>query len=133
MARDGGSQTAEFVALVVAFGVLMMMVAALGRSVSAHQDVVSAARAAARSASLTTNPADARAAAQRAADAALGSRCKQVDVDPLVSSFTPGGSVTVTVSCTVSLRDLTVAGVPGQTTLSAAATVPLELYRVFGS
>lgn len=108
---------------------LALLVVGMGRTVSAQQDVVGAARAAARAASLASGPGDAAAAAQRAAAAAVGGRCPQVTVTPQVGAFVPGGSVTVTIACTVSLSQVAISGLPGHVTLTATASAPIETYR----
>ena len=41
----------------------------------------------------------------------------------------PGGTVTVTVTCSVDLGDALLPGVPGTTTLTAEATEPIDAWR----
>lgn len=110
--NDHGSVVLETVLLAP---VLILLLAALiggARVTLAHQHVDAAAAQAARAASTASNPATATALARSAARAAAGSEgldCTSMAVSVDVSSFHPGGSVTVHVSC---LADLG-AGVPG--------------------
>jgi Flp pilus assembly protein TadG len=111
----------------LAFGVLA------GRIGSAHQDVVSAAQAAARAASLrqggsTAAVQDARAAAAATLRSA-GLECVSTDVSVDASGRGPGGAMTATVSCVVRLADLTDLGLPGRRTVSATAAAPVDFYR----
>jgi hypothetical protein len=46
-----------------------------------------------------------------------------------VSHFYPGGYVTVSVACQVSLSDLSAPGIPGSTTIRASTTAPIDPYR----
>ena len=55
--------------------------------------------------------------------------CVHAQIDTDVSHFYPGGYVTVTVACQVSLADLSAPGLPGDTTVRASATVPIDPYR----
>ena len=52
----------------------------------------------------------------------------------VAGTFTPGGSITVTVSCTVDLGDLTQLGlIPGSRTLTASATEVIDRTRGGGA
>jgi hypothetical protein len=96
-------------------------------------DVTSASAAAARAASQQrTAPAAVAAARQAAADnlAAGSITCTQLDVITDTSRWGRGGSVTVTVRCTVRLRTLSgLDFIPGSTATSAKSTAPIETYR----
>jgi hypothetical protein len=59
--------------------------------------------------------------------------CTTLRVDVDTTSFRAGGQVTATVSCTATLSDLTLSGLPGTSTVSASATVPLETFRTYGA
>jgi Flp pilus assembly protein TadG len=111
----------------LAFGVLA------GRIGSAHQDVVSAAQAAARAASLRQAGSAAAVQDARAAAAATlrsaGLECASTDVSVDPSRREPGGAMTATVSCVVRLADLTDIGLPGRRTVSATAAAPVDFYR----
>ncbi len=131
-AAERGQRGTSTVGMVIVVPVLMalaLLVVGLGRTVAAHDQVVSAARSAARAASLATSPAEAAAAARAAAGAALAGQCQDTQIDPQVSAFAAGGAVTVSVTCTVSLSDVALSGLPGHTTWSATATAPIESYR----
>ena len=130
--RDRGMQTVELVILTPVVILLLLVVVGLGRYSYGKQLVSQAAFAAARAASLTTTATDASAAAQAAGGAALagaGISCRDIVVTTDVTDFRAGGTVRVTVSCTASLSDLALSGLPGSTTVTAAAAAPLETYR----
>src|SRR5258708_22736320 len=104
----------------------MGLVIAAGRTSVAQGSVDAAARDAARQVSVSVSPAAGRLAAVASAGAALradGLHCKPVVTLDLQAGFsTPLGQpaqVTASVSCTVSLSDLLVPGVPGFKTLTA--------------
>ena len=109
---DDGSVVLETVLLAP---VLILLLAALiggARVTLAHQHVDTAAAQAARAASTATSPAAATTLARSAARQAAGSEgldCTSMGVSVDVSSFHPGGSVTVRVTCVADLGS----GVPG--------------------
>lgn len=130
--RDDGSLTVEIVLLAPLVFAVFCFVIGLGRLDEAHGQLVGAARDAARAASDARTPADATTAATNAAHLDLttsGFTCREVSVRVDTRAFTPGGLVSVTVSCTTSLSDVTVSGLPGAKTLTAAASAPLDTYR----
>ncbi|WP_158632445.1 pilus assembly protein TadE [Micromonospora sp. Llam0] len=96
-------------------------------------DVTTAAAAAARAASLQRSAPAAAAAAQKAAadTLTLGSAtCAHLDVVTDTSRWGRGGTVTVTIRCTVLLRSMSgLDFIPGSLATSARATAPLETYR----
>ena len=130
--RERGSAAAELV-LVTPFLILLLLFAvAAGRLVQARLDVDSAAQQAARAASLARTPQAAAAQAQQVAQAALAGQsvtCDPAVVTPDLGDFTPGGEVTVTVTCTVNLSDLSLLHIPGSETITAAFTSPIDTYR----
>jgi Flp pilus assembly protein TadG len=101
-----------------------------GRLGTAHQDVVSAAQAAARAASLyaggTASGAAEAAAAQTLRSA--GIECASTTVS-IGDGGGPGAAVSVTVACAVKLADLTDLALPGATTVRATASAPVDVYR----
>jgi Flp pilus assembly protein TadG len=133
---DGGSAALELVVLApVLLGMLGLVIAA-GRTSIAQGSVDAAARDAARQASISLTPAAAQAAGQASAQAALqrdGLDCAPVVVinTAQFSSVPPGqpATVTATVSCTVSLANLALPGLPGSARLRASFTSPLDIYR----
>jgi hypothetical protein len=128
--------TLELAVLAPACLVLLALVVAAGRIQIAGGAVEQASAAAAREASLARSAAGAHQAATAAATDSLASqrlRCTDVDVTVDTSGFAvPVGQaaqVRATVSCTVSLGDLSVPGVPGSRTLTARTTSVLDRYR----
>jgi Flp pilus assembly protein TadG len=130
--RERGSAAAELV-LVTPFLFLQLLFAvAAGRLVQGKLDVDSAAQQAARAASLARTPAAASAQATQVAQAALAGQpvsCNPAVITPDTSNFVPGGEVTVTVTCTVRLSDLSLLHVPGTETITATFTAPVDVYR----
>lgn len=132
--RDGGSSTAELVILTPVVVLLVLFVVGLGRFAYSRELVAQAALAAARAASLADTPSQAVDLAQAAGQASLsgaGLSCQSFTADADTGAFQAGGAVTVTVSCTANLTDTVLTGLPGHTTVTATATVPLEKFRAF--
>lgn len=132
---DDGSAALELVILAPVLLGLLGLVIAAGRTTIAQGSTDAAARDAARQASISLTPAAAQAAGQASAQAAL--RQDGLDCAPVVvidtSQFgtAPGEPATVsaTVSCTVSLANLALPGLPGTAHLQASFTSPLDIYR----
>ncbi len=124
--------------LVLLAPVLMLVIVAVtvfGRVAQARQQVVEAARAGAEAAAVEPDPASARAASYL--DAQVGSAghahsCAARQVVTDTSHFFPGGSVTVTVVCSVPLADVSVPGLPASTSVRASSTAPIDPYRSVG-
>ncbi|BFU47704.1 TadE/TadG family type IV pilus assembly protein [Krasilnikovia sp. MM14-A1004] len=134
--RLSGDRGSVFVEVALGYVPIMVLtvvaVIAVARIVSAQMDVNSAAAAAARQASLTYTPAAAAAGAEDAAAVTLTGRtltCRPRAVRVNAGSMAPGGQVTVTVDCTIALRDLFGVGMPGAMTVTGEATQPLDTYR----
>ncbi|MGO4748315.1 TadE/TadG family type IV pilus assembly protein [Streptomyces sp. 2MCAF27] len=122
----------EFVLVTPLLMLVLLTVVALGRLADARLVVADAAHQAARAASLARTEAQARAAARRSTDAALGqagAACSHPKVALTTNGLRPGGVVTAKVTCTVELRDLTHAGMPGRITLHATAFSPVDVHR----
>jgi len=103
-----------------------------GRVGIAHLDLAAAASAAARGASLERSPAAATAAAQAAAELALAGKdvtCARLAVAVDTTRFTPGGQVTVALSCQLTTQDLVGLGTLGLVVVDAAATSPVDSFR----
>lgn len=138
LGRDGdrGSLSLEAAILYPVLLMALLLVVAAGRSHLAGNAVDDAAREAARAASLERDAAAARSAGNQVAQQTLqdqGLQCVSLSVDVPTGGFaaqlgTPA-SVTVTVSCTVDLSDLTIPGVPGTTTVTSTFTSPIDPYR----
>lgn len=133
--RPGGERGSAAVELTLVTPLLLLMalvVVAFGRLAGARLQVEGAAHDAARAASLARSPAAATRAAQQAATASLGAEhlsCAALTVAVETAAYRPGGSVAVTVSCTVDLSDLTLLHLPGHSQLSARFVSPLDTYR----
>ncbi len=133
---DGGNAALELLILAPVILGLIGLVIAAGRTSVAQGSVDAAARDAARQASLAVSPAAAQFAATSTANAALradGLHCRPVVTVDVAQAFaTPLGQpaqVSAFVSCTVSLSDLLVPGIPGSRRLTARFTSPLDPYR----
>ncbi len=133
---DRGNAALELLILAPVILGLIGLVIAAGRTSVAQGSVDAAARDAARQASLAVSPAAAQFAATSTANAALradGLHCRPVvSVDVAQAFATPLGQpaqVSAYVSCTVSLSDLLVPGIPGSRRLTARFTSPLDPYR----
>ena len=131
VAGERGTATVELVILAPVVFALLAFIVGLGRSTDARGRLTGAARDAARAASLTTTPDAAKAAAHTTALTDLdgaGLECKAPRITTDTSRFQPGGEVRVTIRCTLDLSSLVVSGLPGSSTLTAHATVPLDSY-----
>lgn len=127
--RDEGSSVVEMVFIAPALMAALTFVVVAGRLATADVDVSTASHAAARSASLATTPDQALSAAQRiAATIPSSAACSHRDVKVDTGSFKPGGTVRVTISCHISLEDIT-GLVPGTTTLSSTSVSPIDPFR----
>jgi Flp pilus assembly protein TadG len=130
-AEEGGAAI-EFVIVTPLLLTLLLFVVGLGRLGVARGDVEGAARDAARAASLARSSAEAHPRAVTAARASLEDRgvtCDPLGVAVEPTSFTPGGSVAVTVTCTVGFSDLTLLWTPGTKELSSRFVAPIDGYR----
>jgi Flp pilus assembly protein TadG len=131
---DRGSVTLELAILAPALLLLLGALVFAGRVETSSASVEQAARAAARDASLARTADAARSAALASAQRELaGSDCASTDVVVDTAGFAaPLGTtaaITVTVTCTVSLADLAIPGLPGSHALTGQATSPIDRYR----
>jgi Flp pilus assembly protein TadG len=129
---EWGSVAAELVLLTPILILMLLFVVALGRLAGARLDVDGAAAQAARAASIARDPATATAMAQQTAAAALGSdhvTCAQLTVSTDTTQYAPGGSVAVTVTCSVAFSDLTGLRLPASQSVSSRATSVIDTYR----
>ncbi len=128
---DTGSMAVEIVVLVPVLVMIMVLVVAFGRYVNAEGDVEALAREAVRAATLERDETSARAAAQAAATAMVPDTitCAPVQV---TGDFTPGGRVSVEVTCQVPWANLGLIGLNGSGTVTATSAAPLDLYRRMG-
>ena len=134
-ARDErGSVALELAILAPALLLLLGALVFAGRVQTSSASVEQAARAAARDASLARTADAARATAFASAERELNnSDCVSTDVAVDTAGFAaPIGTdaaITVTVTCTVSLADLAIPGLPGTHTMAGQATSPIDRYR----
>lgn len=129
---DAGSVSTELVIITPVAIALLCLVALVGRTATARDQVNEAARDAARSASLERSPSSAWSAAQNAAAVSMGQgglHCASTAVDVDTSAFQPGGQVAVTVECEIPLSDLGLLGVSGTRRVSARSVSVLDQYR----
>lgn len=127
-----GVAAMEFVLITPVLITILLFVVGLGRMAHASQKVEAVASSAARAASLERNTELSRAAARQAAEDELGEQgvsCTNLQVAADLSSYQPGGQVTVTVNCTTDLSDVAMAGFPGSKAYTATAVVPIETWR----
>ncbi|MGK5441385.1 TadE/TadG family type IV pilus assembly protein [Micromonospora sp. URMC 105] len=151
--RARGSVSIEVAVLAPAFIALIVLAGVTGRTAIADEAVEAAAHDAARAASISRDAGTARDAARYAARRQLDWRRLNCTGAPRMTfsgsvrgrstSFdaayrSPAGqpaSVTVSVTCVVSHRDLRLPALPGmplRTTASATFTSPLDRYRSRG-
>ncbi len=131
-AGESGSVATELVLLTPLLILMLLFVVALGRLAGARLDVDGAAAQAARAASIARDPSTATAMAQQTATSALGSdgvTCGHLTVTTDTAQFAPGGSVTVTVTCSVGLSDLTGLRLPASESISSTSTSVIDTYR----
>jgi Flp pilus assembly protein TadG len=127
----GDSGPLELVILVPVLLLLFALVVAFGRSTTAQEHVEHAAAVGARAAASAQTQGGGAALADQVVGESLSrvgmSDCGTPDVG---GSWTPGGRVTVTVTCEVSLGDLLAFGrIPGSRTLRASATEVIDRTR----
>ncbi|MEU1628233.1 TadE/TadG family type IV pilus assembly protein [Streptomyces sp. NPDC020096] len=133
---DRGSYAVETAVLVpVIFAVLGMLIA-FGRITTTSGAVNSAAREAARAASLVRDPGTAQSDAEQAARSSLsgdGVPCTGVSVQVDTSGYNlplgQTGTVTATVACTARLSDIGLPGLPGAKTLRSNFRSPIDAFR----
>lgn len=133
---DSGFATpVEMMYLLVFCLVVVVFLGFVGRLHAAGVQVANAAQGAARSASMAPNPAAAQVAAVEAVDVSgLQSRCAGgprvvMSWNPSPTGLWQGGSVTVTVSCTVRNQSLTGVWSPGSRTVEMTDTQPIDRYQ----
>ena len=129
---DRGTVAVEVAVIAPALLFLMLLVVYAGKVSEADGNVERAAANAARAASLRQQPGDATTDAQHTAEAnlaAAGVPCLNLTTTVDTEDFAPGGTVTVTVRCEASMADVTLLGVPGRRTFTAAAVEVIDTYR----
>lgn len=132
---DSGYYTLEALICIPVVLAVVMLFAAYGLAGIGDTTTANAAAAAARAASRANAPEGAKTAGQEAARSSLrqaGKTCVDSSVTVDTSNF-PGdvgepGQVTVTVTCTIPLSQLTVPGLPGAKTLEATRVSFVDQY-----
>lgn len=134
--EQGSGPAVSAAILMPVFALVLLAVAAGGRVSNASDATDQAARAAARIASIERDPNTAEAAATDAAQATLASRglscgavTVAVNIDGLLSPLGQPSTVTATVSCDVKLSELAFPGLPGDRTVTATFTSPVDPNR----
>ncbi|MEN0128125.1 MAG: TadE/TadG family type IV pilus assembly protein [Brevundimonas sp.] len=125
---EAGSMAVEIVILVPVLLLLLSLIVAMGRFVTTQGDVQAAARESVRAATLARDVASARVAAQEAATASLpaDADCRNVE---LSGDFTAGSTLTVTLRCDVSWKNLSELGLGASTTITEKSSAPLDRFR----
>ncbi|MFI0596667.1 TadE/TadG family type IV pilus assembly protein [Streptomyces griseus] len=133
---DRGSYAVETAILAPVMISLLLLMVAFGRVTEADGAVDSAARAAARAASLERDAGSAQNAARAAAERSLlgeGITCtvSSIEIDTGGFSLDLGVDAVVTarVACTANLSDIGLPGLPGAKTLTASWSSPIDTYR----
>ena len=132
---EEGSAAAEMAILTTPLVLVLLLIVAGGRYVSARAEVDAAARDATRAASIERSPEAAVAAARDSASASLdaeGLACRDFAVTVDTANFVPGGTVVAEVSCTVSLTDVSLLRLPGSRTITSRFVAPIDTYRGIG-
>lgn len=125
---DRGSASVELAILAPLIGLLLGAVVLVGRVQIARADVEGAARSAARDLSIARDPYvavdEVRAGLMTTLD--VGSpTCRALSFVPDIGS----AQVSVTLTCTVDLREAAVLPVPGSMSISASASEIIDTYR----
>lgn len=129
---ERGSVATELTLLTPLLVLVLLFVVLCGRLADTELRINDVTHQAARAATLARTPDHASAEAQRTADAALASAgitCQSLTVTTDTQGLRPGSTVTVTVTCTVGLGDLTLLGVPGTRTFESSFTSPVDRWR----
>lgn len=136
MKQERGSTALEMAILAPALLSFLLLIVFGGRYALATQSVNAAAAASARAASIERNATAAKSSATTTAAATLANQaisCLTVQTNTDTAGFRtdPGtaASITVTVTCELSLAGLTLIGVPGSMTITASSSSPLDTYR----
>ena len=108
-----------------------LLVVAGGRYVTVRADIESAARDAARAATLERTESAGQAAANSVATSALGgySDCQ---VERLKGDFASGSAIEVTLDCQVDNNGLGLLGLSGVYRISASGAAPIDTFRRTG-
>ena len=135
-AHDAGVVTPIETMYVMIFALIAIaFLGYLGRTIGAGVEVTNAAQDGARAASIAADPAQARVAAAAAVtrsglpEQCQGTAAADLTWQPSVTGDWRGGTVTVTVSCTVTNRSLTTLWSPGVRTITVSDTQVIDRFR----
>jgi Flp pilus assembly protein TadG len=122
----------EIVLLTPVLLAFTLLVVAGGRFVGRQGDVDSAARDAARAASMARTSGSAVEVARSVAASSLpaGASCQPAAVN--TANWAEGGSVAVTIRCRVSYSGLGLIGLPGSARVEGSSVAPLDQFRRIG-
>ncbi|MEO3852608.1 TadE/TadG family type IV pilus assembly protein [Streptomyces sp. B8F3] len=126
-----GSASVELVLMLPVLVLMLFLIVYTQRGSEARMRIDDVAHQAARAASQQRTLAAAHQAAEATAETALaeaGISCQQRTLD-VSGNLQPGSAMTVTLTCTVGLNDLTLLPLPATTDLDAAFTAPVDRYR----
>jgi hypothetical protein len=133
--EDGVATPVEMMYLLVFCVVAVVFLGFVGRLHATGVEVTNVAQSAARAASLAPTPIAAQQAANDAvAESALAARCQGTPAvsfswDPSAAGSWQGGTVTVSVACTVRNQSLTGVWSPGVRTVVMRDTQPVDRYQ----
>lgn len=137
--RDRGSAALSLAIFVPVALVLIGFTIACGRVALAEGAADAAARDAARTASLASDPSSGEADARQAVQSSLansGIHCAgisvELDTSGLSAPVGQAASVTATVSCTAPLSELALPGVSGSKTLTSTKTSVVDTWATRG-
>lgn len=136
MTHPGGDRGSLAVELSIVMPLLLLLLALLygyGRAAQVNGTLEAGTRDAARAASQARSAADARDVARAAVESSLtvsGQTClDSLDVSLRNDVFQAGFPVTVDATCTYSLDDLGLPGIPGEITVTSSFTSPVDPNR----
>jgi Flp pilus assembly protein TadG len=136
---DRGALSLEAVILFPVLILVLLLVIAFGRIGSAGNAVDTAARNAARAASLERTGGAASSAGSQMARSVLnqqGLQCTSTSISVSTGGFSAQigepASTTATVTCVVRLSDIGLPGLPGSKTLTSSFTSSIDSYRQRG-
>lgn len=127
-----GSAAVELVVVTPLWLALLALFVVGGQLLLARQEVDDAARTAVEAATTAQSGAAAVSLARSEASRELTGdvlHCAHLNVSTDTANFRPGGTVNVTVSCSVKIPALLVPGLPTSVELSASQAAVIEPYR----
>jgi Flp pilus assembly protein TadG len=133
---EGGSAAVEAAVLVPVLVLFAVVAIGFGRYEVFRTELIGDARAGAEAAAVMQSPQQAQLEADAAASAdALqpGGLCGQSRVVTNTSGFAPGGTLSVSVVCSVDLASLGIPGLAGIESVTVAQEAPIDEYRAVAS